>query len=40
VRHCVRIGLSAVRERETLLNALTTLKGLMDSGSISYDSVA
>jgi DNA-binding transcriptional MocR family regulator len=39
-RHCVRIGLSAVRERETLLNALTTLKGLMESGSISYDSVA
>ncbi|MBO0663743.1 PLP-dependent aminotransferase family protein [Jiella sp. CQZ9-1] len=39
-RHCVRIGLSVVRDRETLAAALTTLKGLIDSGSISYESVA
>ncbi|MCE7028272.1 PLP-dependent aminotransferase family protein [Jiella avicenniae] len=38
--HSVRIGLSAVAERERLANALTILKGLIDSGSISYMSVA
>ena len=38
--HSVRIGLSAVAERERLATALTTLKGLLDSGSISYMSVA
>lgn len=38
--HCVRIGLSAVPERARLATALQTLKGLIDSGSISYVSVA
>ena len=38
--HSVRIGLSAVPERERLANSLTILKGLIDSGSISYMSVA
>ncbi|WP_342591899.1 PLP-dependent aminotransferase family protein [Jiella sonneratiae] len=38
--HCVRIGLSAVKERDTLAGALAVLKGLLDSGSISYVSVA
>nr|WP_245198568.1 PLP-dependent aminotransferase family protein [Jiella mangrovi] len=38
--HCVRLGLSAVNDRDTLATALQTLKGLIDSGSISYVSVA
>ncbi|TFF27604.1 PLP-dependent aminotransferase family protein [Jiella endophytica] len=38
--HSVRIGISAVEERQTLATALQTLKGLIDSGSISYVSVA
>jgi len=38
--HCVRFGLSAVGERDILANALEVLKGLIDSGSITYVSVA
>ena len=38
--HCVRIGLSVPTHREVLSGALKTLKGLLDSGSVSYESVA
>lgn len=38
--HCVRIALSAASDREVLSSALTTLKGLYDSGSVSYESLA
>ena len=38
--HGVRIGLSSVPGRDDLSSALQILKGLHDSGSVSFDSVA
>ncbi|MEX6507912.1 PLP-dependent aminotransferase family protein [Jiella sp. M17.18] len=38
--HSVRIGLSVVPDRDILAGALQILKGLLDSGSVSYESVA